>query len=952
MKKRIAAALVFALTSAFVTAFVCGGALAAVPASGRTLATDDNRRDIVLVMDTSGSMSDEPLRAAKEAAIAFCKTTLERTSDTRIAVINFSSSASLVYDFGFDADGLADTVGGFASGGGTDTEEALLLASRVMDESGRNGAIHAIVLMSDGLPEDGSQYYEPDARYQSDDYGGYASYASAVYNTALTMQQYDIYTLGFFHSLDGQNLALGRQLLQDIQNKGYYDVVDPADLDFVFGDIGEAIVEANYPIIVLPGIMAGRLYMGNDLIWNGKNIYVARSAFYLGINNHLSVPACENQNDPNAHKEYGVDDSYKNLLQTLCAEFPEREIYFFSYDWRRSCRDSAERLAVFIEGLNADKADLVCHSMGGLVASQYVAADAANKDKINAIITLGTPYEGSPKTLKEPFDFPQSILHPWEFPGVGELLPTPDYVRTVDFFNRYYEFTKFQNLQEEIEFIANGRNIVNGIEYIPGNGYYMARFEPLGIDKFEEYCRKDFDAYPNSYTDIRNAQDNIKYNDLGLLASLSDAYFFVGTGQRTIVSLTFGSNSFVDSDPTQIIGTVQDVGFSNQGDDTVPYLSATMLGSLAHIENAADRVRYYDYTHEELSGSNASKTETIQDICSILRSNGFINGEINPITGRPFIVVRVACPVDVEVSAGGRTLSSALPDEDAERGAGAADTVDFGEVHRFGEDGEIKLFVLNEDIYDISINGIGEGEMDYALRYFDADAGLSKEDAFQSVPITESTVISTAADIDRTTSLNIDFDGDGETDSIWEADDAGVGAEVWTASAEDEPEASGFPQNAAAIALAAAFAAALVVILATAATSRRLLPEAAESALGETPDPYASADPADRAAPPQLLLLYGAGRGRSIPLRDGETMNIGRDRAFANIVIDENAEKVSRRHCAIVYKAEGDCYYVTDTSNNGTFLEDMTRLPKNTRVVLSRNTTLCLADRNCKILLK
>ncbi|MDR2355431.1 MAG: FHA domain-containing protein, partial [Clostridiales Family XIII bacterium] len=577
---------------------------------------------------------------------------------------------------------------------------------------------------------------------------------------------------------------------------------------------------------------------------------------------------------------------------------------------------------------------------------------------INTVITLGTPYEGSPKLLIDMFEFPQNIIEAWHFPGPGELTPTLDYAGTVEFFNRYYEFTKFANLQEESAFIADAGNLVAGNKYIPGSGYYTARFEPLGLSRFREYCGKTFDAYPNSYGSILNAQSNIKNNPMGVLALFPNTYFFIGTGQPTIASLTFGSNSFAaDTDPTQVIGSIQDVGFNNQGDDTVPYLSATMMDGLAGIENAADRVRYYDYTHEELAGFESSKPETIQDICGILRSTGFVNGSVNPATGRPFIVIRVACPVDVEVSAGGRTLSSVARDEsDASASAITDNAADFGEIYRLGEGREIKLFVLEEGVYDVSISGTGEGEMDYALRYFDTDADLSREDVFQSVPITETTVVSTAADIAQTTSLNVDFDGDGEIDSIWEADDSGVGAEIWTALAEIEPvDETGFPLRAAAVALAVAFAAALIVILAVAAAGRRILPETAGETFAGASAPFAPPDPASAAPAPAeaaVILTQGAGGGARIPLQDGVTVNIGRDRAVANLVIAESAEKVSRLHCAVVYKADGDCYYVTDLSGNGTFLENMTRLPKGTRVVLGRNTTLYLADRSCGILLK
>ncbi|MDR1571437.1 MAG: VWA domain-containing protein [Clostridiales Family XIII bacterium] len=967
MKRVVAAALACALAAGCCLPLAPGAASVAAPLQA---ALDSKQRDIVLVMDTSGSMDGEPMRAAKQAATAFCESTLSKTSDTRIAVIEFADYAAVASDFSFDAAGPLQAIEGFLAGGGTNTDDALLAAAQMIEGGGRGGAIHSIVLMSDGNPNEYS-YTGPDARYSSYEYGSDAHYASHVYNTAQTIQQHDIYTLGFFHSMSGQSLALGRQLLSDIQNKGYYDVVDPADLDFAFGDIAGAIVEANYPIIVLPGILASRLYMGNSLIWDGLglNITLLRSATYLGMWNSLSVPKPENHNDPNAHKEYGVGDAYKNLMQGLCAEFPDREIYFFSYDWRQSCRDSAKRLAGFIETVKAPKVDLVCHSMGGLVASHYMAGlymnpldmqNASqfvmydNTDSVNAIITLGTPYEGAPKTLVDMSGL-STVLGSRSFPGPGELTPTLDYLDSVGFVGRYYEFVKFSSFDEQINAV-NGRGLADGDRYVPGdNGYYKAKFATLNRGGFESYCRDVFDESPNSYSNILTAQESIRSGSLGVLASLPRTYFMIGSGHPTIISLVFGSSSLMDPKPADLLESINDVGFSNQGDGIVPDRSATMLGGLEGIENAADRVRYYSgYSHEDLSGSDASKTATIQDICSILRSNGFVNGDINPVTGRPFIVVRVACPVDVEVSAGGQTLSSAAdagPD-----GTGAAEA-GFGELYRMGESGDIKVFVLEDGVYDISMEGTSEGAMDYALRYFDGDSDLSREDSFQSVPIAGGTLISTAADIGGSTSLNIDFDGDGTTDSIWEADVNGVGAETWAAASEEDAGAGLFSAKYAAILIAVIAAAALAVALAAASSSRRLAPAArggASAGAGPAPvRPLRPVPPAPKPfAPAAVVVMYGSMRGAEVILGDGEIVHIGRDAALSNIVLTENAEKVSRRHCAVSYVAAGDCYYVTDLSQNGTFLADMSRLPENTRVALNRGTTLCLADRGCSVLLR
>jgi subtilisin family serine protease len=179
--------------------------------------------------------------------------------------------------------------------------------------------------------------------------------------------------------------------------------------------------------------------------------------------------------------------------------------------------------------------------------------------------------------------------------------------------------------------------------------------------------------------------------------------------------------------------------------------------------------------------------------------------------------------------------------------------------------------------------------------------------------------------------------------------------EAASARVEEKRNDPGFPLKAAAVALAAALVAAIVVALAVAANSRRLLPEASGGAFARAPGPVAMPDFVSEPAPLRaaaLVIMYNGVRGAEIPLRDGETVNIGRDRRTANIVLTENAEKISRLHCTITYKADDDCYYVTDLSRNGTFLADMTHLPQKTRVVLNRNTTLYLADRRCGILLK
>ncbi|MBQ7593146.1 MAG: hypothetical protein IJU48_02190 [Synergistaceae bacterium] len=70
-------------------------------------------------------------------------------------------------------------------------------------------------MCSYGLPESGK--YEYDGRYNYSDY--YYGYANAAYSTAQNLKQngYNIYTLGFFHSLEGEYLEFGQRFMKDLQ---------------------------------------------------------------------------------------------------------------------------------------------------------------------------------------------------------------------------------------------------------------------------------------------------------------------------------------------------------------------------------------------------------------------------------------------------------------------------------------------------------------------------------------------------------------------------------------------------------------------------------------------------------------------------------------------------------------------------------------------------------------
>jgi uncharacterized membrane protein YhaH (DUF805 family) len=93
-----------------------------------------------------------------------------------------------------------------------------------------------------------------------------------------------------------------------------------------------------------------------------------------------------------------------------------------------------------------------------------------------------------------------------------------------------------------------------------------------------------------------------------------------------------------------------------------------------------------------------------------------------------------------------------------------------------------------------------------------------------------------------------------------------------------------------------------------------------------------------------IVGVRGMYAGYPIPVQAGETLIFGRDSSISSVVVNQGAEKVSRRHCAISFDAAQQLYYVTDYSSNGTYCEDGFRLPPNNATPVSRGTVLNLGS--------
>lgn len=132
----------------------------------RMEATDkEQKNDIVLVIDTSGSMKDNKRMAeAKKAAKNFVNKLLDAEHpNTRIALVSFETNAHLKKNFTnyTNKQDLLNAIDGLYANGGTFTQGGIREASHLLN--GSQADFKNIVLLSDGVPTFNYKMYDPDA---------------------------------------------------------------------------------------------------------------------------------------------------------------------------------------------------------------------------------------------------------------------------------------------------------------------------------------------------------------------------------------------------------------------------------------------------------------------------------------------------------------------------------------------------------------------------------------------------------------------------------------------------------------------------------------------------------------------------------------------------------------------------------------------------------------------
>lgn len=176
-------------------------------------------------------------------------------------------------------------------------------------------------------------------------------------------------------------------------------------------------VFAESDIIIVPGYAGSKLYSDSDFANRvfGEQSDLAGLAVFDG-----ALYAREPINLQKA-AEYGTGNRYKPLANALCAQYPKRKVYFFSYDFTKGTESAARSLHDFIVSLE-EKPVLICDSMGGLAAAKMFNL-YGNFALAEKTIFVGVPMSGS-VYASVAADMGYGLL-----PGISALYPTQQYAQ-------------------------------------------------------------------------------------------------------------------------------------------------------------------------------------------------------------------------------------------------------------------------------------------------------------------------------------------------------------------------------------------------------------------------------------------------------------------------------------------------------------------------------------------
>ncbi len=534
------------------------------------------------------------------------------------------------------------------------------------------------------------------------------------------------------------------------------------------------------PLILIPGIAGSELKSDQTFTSTIKDCGILPE-FSYGVNDIVWVNTkmalispCDDYFDILKLKADGQTPEYPQVvlsgafLQRFYGDFIKfftdnghdlnKTLFIFPYDWRLDISGTASLLDQKIQSVKtetgSDRVDIIAHSMGGLVARNYIA-DSEKAKNVRKLFTLGTPHLGSVKSLK-------TLLY-------GDCLAL--------------EFGPFclSINQSEVKDVI--KNMISGYELVPSQEYFNFY---NGQDINHPYPYKTESGTLN-YTQIKNLLTSLSFNTSlfnpsetfhALDNSLPntndvDVTVITGSGQPTL-------GQIIEEKRISLLGVpyIHKDMININGDEIVPLFSASLndAGRNKSLFNPA-KVFYTNQEHGNLVASGPA----LNLVKNILNND---NQLPNGVSVQPYhfsgAQISVHSPVNIHVydSLGNHTGPTSDGDFEANIPGSSYDTLDDAKF----------IFLPDNGNYNIKFEATDRGNFDFKIRKFENDINTFAV-LYNDIPLTNSTKGETNLDTSSNEPpiLQIDQDGNGIIDKTVNPTVILTGDEVYD---ETVPEAN------------------------------------------------------------------------------------------------------------------------------------------------------------------
>lgn len=386
-----------------------------------------------------------------------------------------------------------------------------------------------------------------------------------------------------------------------------------------------SLSKLKYPVIFIPGIGGSEFKTNQDIVWSKDNghggifshaypkdekIWVNESeAAKLGDDDYFDILKLKDDGVTSeadliltgnlTSQGYGeIDSFFSGAGYTKGTNF-----FIFPYDWRKDIRHTTDSLNALIDEAKTKsgqpKVNIVAHSMGGLVARNYIS-DISRAGKVNKLIELGVPHLGAVDGLKlllygKPLgrqiigDFylgiPSSEAKDVSFnsPSAYQLNPSA----------KYFEFYPGSDSEHPYPFRDDRDIDANSVQGLLSFDQIKNLFKNLG------YNMKAFnlsEEFHNTIDPFLSNTNNVK------------SYLIVGSSQPTLGQIR---ETWLVSWPVNLIPRREEI-FIN-GDNTVPLYSASLKSNQKDL-SANSSIYYVDQKHSDLVSNNGTAMQTVKAI--------------------------------------------------------------------------------------------------------------------------------------------------------------------------------------------------------------------------------------------------------------------------------------------------------------------------------------------------